>query len=299
MDFSEFAQLLAEAEQLSPERHPAQAIELNQRIVQLDPHNAAASLRLARGYQAQRNFVAAAAACQNALHHHPQSLAAQRRLQRIKEEWALSEQAGVIATYDEALRRGRASIEQGLFGRAIAYLWRAVALSASSSQSFRAHNALGAAYRSREDLASLDRAADQYEWVLRQSPDNRTARKGLAAVLRDQWELRQTQRGQTWQRHEVKVRPEQGHQQGQRKHRPTRKKAAPRKPVHQIVRKPTTLAEALRILKLRPPATATEIKRAYRTLAQVAHPDHGGSHAAMVRVNAAYKLALSKVSAGS
>jgi DnaJ-domain-containing protein 1 len=172
-------------------------------------------------------------------------------------------------------------------------------LSASSSQSFRAHNALGAAYRSREDLASLDRAADQYEWVLRQSPDNRTARKGLAAVLRDQWELRQTQRGQTWQRHEVKVRPEQGHQQEQRKHRPTRKKAAPRKPVYQIVRKPTTLAEALRILKLRPPATATEIKRAYRTLAQVAHPDHGGSHAAMVRVNAAYKLALSKVSAGS
>lgn len=297
MDSTEFARLLAEAEQLSPERHPAQAVELNRRIVQLDPCNAAASLRLARGYQAQRNFVAAAAACQDALRHQPQSLAAQRRLQRIKEEWALSQQAGVIATYDEALRRGRVSIDQGLFGRAIAYLSRAVELSASSSQACRAHNALGAAYHSRKDLASLDRAAEHYEWVLRQSPGSRTAAKGLAAVLRAQWEMRQTQRGQTWQRHEVKVRPEQAQQQ--RKHRPTRKRAAPRTPVHQIVKKPATLAEALKILKLRPPATKAEIKRAYRALAQVAHPDHGGSHAAMVRVNAAYKLALAKVSAGS
>lgn len=305
MDFSDFAQLLAEAEHLSPERHPAQAVELNRRIVELDPHNAAASLRLARGYQAQRNFVAAAAACQDALHHQPQSLAAQRRLQRIQEEWALSEQARVIATYDEALRRGRASIDQGLFGRAIAYLWRAVELCTSSSQSIRAHNALGAAYHSRKDLASLDRAADQYEWVLRQSPNNRTASRRLAAVLRDQWEMRQTQRGQTWQRHEAKVRAEQGQgsgaqerktQQEQRKHH-TRKQAEPRKPTHQIVRKPTTLAEALKILKLRPPATKAEIKRAYRTLAQMAHPDHGGSHAAMVRINAAYELALASASA--
>lgn len=64
---------------------------------------------------------------------------------------------------------------------------------------------------------------------------------------------------------------------------------------HQSVKKPETLAEALQILKLRPPVTTTEIKHAFRVLAQVAHPDHGGSHAAMVILNAAYELALASV----
>ncbi len=49
MDSPELAQLIATAEQLSPERYPDQAVALNQRVVQLDPQNAAAYVRLARG----------------------------------------------------------------------------------------------------------------------------------------------------------------------------------------------------------------------------------------------------------
>ena len=85
MDSLELARLLVMADRLSPERYPERAIALNQRIVELDPHNAAAYVRLARGYQAQQNFSAAVAACRDALSHNPQSTAAQRRLQRITE----------------------------------------------------------------------------------------------------------------------------------------------------------------------------------------------------------------------
>ncbi len=305
MDSAELSQLLAAAEQLSPERRPDQAIALNQRIVQLDPHNAAAYLRLARGYQAQRNFAAAAAACQDALRHHPESSAAQRRLQRISEEWGFYRQAQRIATYDEALRRGVANRDQDRSGEAVACFWRALELSSSQSQSIRCHNALAAAYRSKKDPASLDRAAEQYEWVLRHAPGNMIARRGLDAVLRAQWELSQVQELSERQRERTQERAEHNRQQQRegsrayrqqqeyRKQRSQRKRTEQqRKPAHQTVKKPKTLAEALKVLNLRPPVTRTEIKRAYRAQAQVAHPDHGGSHASMVVLNAAYELAL-------
>src|SRR5690349_15817236 len=103
MDSSELAKLLALADQLSPERYPERAIALNQRIVQLDPSNAAAYVRLARAYQTQRDFPAAVAACQDALRQNPESIAAQRRWQRIIEERELYQQVQKIETYEEAL----------------------------------------------------------------------------------------------------------------------------------------------------------------------------------------------------
>ena len=42
MPASELAQLTAAAEQLSPERSPAEAVELNQQLLHLDPTNAVA-----------------------------------------------------------------------------------------------------------------------------------------------------------------------------------------------------------------------------------------------------------------
>ena len=82
-------------------------------------------------------------------------------------------------------------------------------------------------------------------------------------------------------------------QREQRKRRQAQKKAEQKqKSAYQPIKKPATLAEAFRILKLKPPVTRAEIIRAFRVQAQVAHPDHGGNHAAMVVLNAAYELAL-------
>ena len=45
------------------------------------------------------------------------------------------------------------------------------------------------------------------------------------------------------------------------------------------------------------PATASfdEIKRAYHALAALNHPDHGGSHEAMVEINKAYDEAIASI----
>ena len=190
-DTPELAQLIATAEHLSPERHPDQAVTLNQQIISLDPQNAAAYVRLAGAYQAQRQFVAAVAACQDALQRNPQSTVAQKRLQRINEEWALAKQAQTITTFQEALRRGVEQKDQEYAGYAIACLWRAVELSTSRAQSIQCRTALGAAYRARKDPVSLERAAAQYELVLRHAPDQLAVMTGLAAVLRDLGQLSQ------------------------------------------------------------------------------------------------------------
>jgi curved DNA-binding protein CbpA len=279
MDSSDLDRLLVLAEQLSPERYPERAITLNQQIVQLDPQNAAAYVRLARAYQAQRDFPSAVAACQDALRHNPESIAAQRRLQRITEEWDFFRQVQKITTYDEALRWRTIYKDRELREGVIACLWRALELSSSQRQEIACRNALAAAYRSKKDAASFDLASAQYEWVLRLAPDNPTARRGMVAVLREQ------------QRHQREGRRE--YQRQQRRQRFQQQKAEQqRKAAQAAMKKPATLAEALVILNLKPPATRTQIKRAYRAQARVAHPDHGGSHAAMVALNAAYELAL-------
>jgi membrane protein involved in colicin uptake len=90
-----------------------------------------------------------------------------------------------------------------------------------------------------------------------------------------------------------KARAQETTQQKQQKRQ--QKKAKQQKepqPKRQDVKLPRTVEEALAALHLTPPVTASDVKRAYRAQAFRAHPDHGGSHAAMVRINAAYELAL-------
>ena len=106
MPTTKIAELIVTAERLSPERSPGQAIEVNQQILQLDPINAAAQVRLAGGYQAQRKFAEAKAACQEALRLNPGSTVAKNRMQRIAEEWALATQAQSVSTFEDAFRRG-------------------------------------------------------------------------------------------------------------------------------------------------------------------------------------------------
>ena len=62
---------------------------------------------------------------------------------------------------------------------------------------------------------------------------------------------------------------------------------------------PRQVAAAYRVLDLQPSASLTDIKQAYRGLAQVLHPDHGGKHTAMVALNAAYQIALAFAEAHS
>ncbi len=208
MDSLELAELVAQAEQCSPERHPDQAVALNQQIIHLDSQNAAAYVRLARAYQAQRQFTAAAVACQEALQRHPQSAVAQKRLQRINQEWTLAKQAQTITTYQEAFRRGVEQKDQEYAGSAIACLWRAVELSTSRAQSIQCRTALAAAYRARKDSLSLERAAAQYELVLRHAPEHLPAMTGLAAVLRDLGELSQAK---TLYERVLALAPQDGH----------------------------------------------------------------------------------------
>ncbi|MGH2496584.1 MAG: J domain-containing protein [Ktedonobacteraceae bacterium] len=94
-------------------------------------------------------------------------------------------------------------------------------------------------------------------------------------------------------------RREQETEQQHQKRREQRKKRQPKKageerkaPNREEVTLPTTLAEALALLHLTAPVTSRDVKRAYHTLAFRAHPDHGGSPGAMVKINAAYELAL-------
>ena len=82
---------------------------------------------------------------------------------------------------------------------------------------------------------------------------------------------------------------EQQRQQRQQKKAQQRKEPQPKR---EDVKLPRTIEEALAALHLTPPVTASDIKRAYRIQAFKSHPDHGGSHAAMLRINAAYELAL-------
>lgn len=171
-----------------------EGVDLNQQILALDPTNAAAHVRLARAYQAQRKFAEAKAACQEALRLNPGSTVAKQRLQRISEEWELAKQAQALSDWDEAFQRGVEEKADEYTGLAIAYLWRAIELSTSRWQSVACRTALGAAYCAMKDPLSLERAAAQYELVLHHVPDDLPAKKGLAAVLRDQGELSQARR---------------------------------------------------------------------------------------------------------
>jgi hypothetical protein len=97
-------------------------------------------------------------------------------------------------------------------------------------------------------------------------------------------------REQGWEANERETAQQRRRQQRQQKKAQQRKESQPKR---EDVKLPRTVQEALAILHLAPPVTASDIKRAYRTQAFKSHPDRGGSHAAMVKINAAYELALS------
>ena len=127
------------------------------------------------------------------------------------------------------------------------------------------------------DYAQVRGQLEQAYWEdyqrQRKEAQERFAREQLAE------QQRQRQQGQTKTKTQTKARP----------------KAAPKQnpqPKREEVSLPRSFNEALILLHLSTPVTAADIKLAYRTEARKCHPDHGGSHAAMVRINAAYELAL-------
>lgn len=54
---------------------------------------------------------------------------------------------------------------------------------------------------------------------------------------------------------------------------------------------PSDVLNAFAALHLLPSAPPAVVKAAFRALAGIAHPDHGGAHDAMLRLNAAYPIA--------
>lgn len=117
-------------------------------------------------------------------------------------------------------------------------------------------------------------------------------------LLRDQleqpyWQQFERQRQEARERfaREQEWERETAQQQRQRQQKKAQQRNEPQ-PKREDVKLPRTVEEALAILHLTPPVTASDIKRAYRTQAFKSHPDRGGSHAAMVKINAAYELAL-------
>ncbi len=58
------------------------------------------------------------------------------------------------------------------------------------------------------------------------------------------------------------------------------------------------VSEATKILQLSTPFTAKEAQVAYRRLAKIHHPDKGGNHESMVKLNDAYKLCAKGVTFG-
>jgi len=55
---------------------------------------------------------------------------------------------------------------------------------------------------------------------------------------------------------------------------------------------PADVRDALALLHVLPTANPELVKAAYRIASKTTHPDHGGSHAAMVELNRAYPTAL-------
>jgi flagellar biosynthesis GTPase FlhF len=127
------------------------------------------------------------------------------------------------------------------------------------------------------------------------------AREALERPYRQQFEQLQKEARERFAREQEleRRRREQETEQQRERRREQREKRKQKKtdpqrqaPRREEVTLPRTYEEALALLHLKAPTTASEVKRAYRTQAMRAHPDHGGSHAAMVTINAAYELAL-------
>ena len=111
-------------------------------------------------------------------------------------------------------------------------------------------------------------------------------------AVRDELEREHWQRYEQ-QRKEARNRAAQSEQKqktGQQNQQPSREEK------REEAKLPRTPQEAFRILSLVPPVTLYDVRRAYRAKAFTCHPDHGGSHAQMVIINAAFELAQKAVS---
>jgi hypothetical protein len=113
-------------------------------------------------------------------------------------------------------------------------------------------------------------------------------------TMRDQVEAPYRHEYQREEQARQKCKAHAGRQQKRQK-RP-RQPRQQQPPPSELLRLPETWQEALVVLRLPLTASVQDIKGAYRRKALQVHPDHGGSHAAMVILNRAYEIALEHVS---
>jgi FtsZ-interacting cell division protein YlmF len=142
--------------------------------------------------------------------------------------------------------------------------------------------AYGALSKVSDLFSNYQAARDALEQEYRK-PYEEQARRNRERAAREQQEQQtrqqQEQRSGQWQETSCGQRAGKGSQ--------TQQQPPPKR---EEIKVPRTSQEAYAILALVPPVTLAEVKRAYRAKARECHPDHGGSHAQMVGINAAFEL---------
>jgi FtsZ-interacting cell division protein YlmF len=125
------------------------------------------------------------------------------------------------------------------------------------------------------------------------------ARDALEQEYRKQYEeqVRRNRKRAAREQQEQQTRQQQEHRSGQRQETSSGQRGSKGSqtqqqppPKREEIKLPRTSQEAYAILSLVPPVTLAEVRRAYRAKARECHPDHGGSHAQMVVINAAFEL---------
>jgi tetratricopeptide (TPR) repeat protein len=159
-----------------------QAMETNQKLIELMPRYASAYTRLAKCYESKHHYSKVYDLCERILQIDPRNSVALKMKDRAEVHVADSAQLAEIekvSSYSEAIYTGKAARDAGQFKLAIAAYKRAIALDETQQH---AHVGLASAYR---HAHALEKAESKYHEILDLFNRPTIALIGLAAVYRD------------------------------------------------------------------------------------------------------------------
>lgn len=183
-------QLISRARELAlAENWGQEAININVKILELDPKVGEAYTRLARCFDEQENLLGAREMYLQVLNFEPQNKIALNGLSRIEQKLKYIDDKQLVInvnSYEEAFAIGVAARRKNDITLAIAALKRATEL----NPTMYSLNALAGAYRANNDLSIAEKI---YNDILSRN-NNPASLVGLAAVYRDKGLLRQAQK---------------------------------------------------------------------------------------------------------